>query len=133
MTGPSIAGMMFTIGTPNMAIYINSIALFLSALIPLGMPNVEVSTPHAWISDRKLSVTMLEDDWRIVIRFSCNYAYIMIVYFLFSAMIVLKAATDSLEAAFATQVLSLSEGEYGGLVSIAGAGVLVGSLTNTNL
>jgi len=40
-------------------------------------------------------------------------------------------ATDSLEAAFATQVLSLSEGQYGILVSIAGAGVLAGSIMNT--
>ena len=43
MTGPAIAGMMFTIGTPNMAIYINAGALFLSALITVGMPNVESS------------------------------------------------------------------------------------------
>lgn len=35
--------MMFTIGTPNMAIYINAGALFLSALITVGMPNVESS------------------------------------------------------------------------------------------
>ena len=40
-------------------------------------------------------------------------------------------ATDSLEAAFATQILALSEGEYGILVSIAGVGVLFGSLTNS--
>jgi hypothetical protein len=53
------------------------------------------------------------------------------IYILFSAMIVMMTATDSLEAAFATQILSLSEGEYGVLVGIAGAGLLVGSLTNT--
>lgn len=54
----------------------------------------------------------------------------MIIYLLFSAMVVMMTATDSLEAAFATRILSLSEGEYGILVSIAGAGVLVGSLFN---
>ncbi len=37
---------------------------------------------------------------------------------------------DSLEAAFATKVLSLSESAYGFLVSVAGIGVIVGSLTN---
>lgn len=45
-------------------------------------------------------------------------------------MVVMMTATNSLEAAFATRILSLSEGEYGILVSIAGAGVLVGSLSN---
>ncbi len=45
-------------------------------------------------------------------------------------MVVMMTTTDSLEAAFATRILSLSEGEYGILVSIAGAGVLVGSLSN---
>lgn len=45
-------------------------------------------------------------------------------------MVVMMTATNSLEVAFATRILSLSEGEYGILVSIAGAGVLVGSLSN---
>ncbi|MBS2773087.1 MULTISPECIES: MFS transporter [Anoxybacillaceae] len=131
VTGPAIAGMMFTIGTPNMAIYINGLALFISALITLVMPNVEASTQLEGVSQRKLSFTLLKEDWRVVIRFSREYTHIMIVYFLFSAIVVLMTATDSLEAAFATQVLNLSEGEYGVLVSIAGVGVLIGSLANT--
>ncbi|MCL9971635.1 MFS transporter [Anoxybacillus kestanbolensis] len=131
VTGPAIAGMMFTIGTPNMAIYINGLALFISALITLVMPNVEASTQLEGVSERKLSFTLLKEDWRVVIRFSREYTHIMIVYFLFSAIVVLMTATDSLEAAFATQVLNLSEGEYGVLVSIAGVGVLIGSLANT--
>lgn len=52
------------------------------------------------------------------------------IYLLFSAMIVMMTATDSLEATFATRILSLSKGGYGILVSIAGAGVLVGSISN---
>ncbi|MGE7094232.1 MFS transporter [Lysinibacillus sp. NPDC048646] len=131
LTGPAIAGLMFTIGTPNMAIYINAIALFLSALITLAMPNVEASRQLVEKAENKLSIKILKEDWKLVLRFSGKYAYIMTIYFLFSAMIVMMTATDSLEAAFATQVLSLSEGQYGILVSIAGAGVLIGSLTNT--
>ncbi len=131
LTGPAIAGLMFTIGTPNMTIYINAIALFLSALITLAMPNVEASRQLVEKAENKLSIKILKEDWKLVLRFSGKYAYIMTIYFLFSAMIVMMTATDSLEAAFATQVLSLSEGQYGILVSIAGAGVLIGSLTNT--
>jgi len=39
-------------------------------------------------------------------------------------------ALDSLEAAFATEVLALSESKYGFLVSIAGVGIIGGSLVN---
>lgn len=131
ITGPAIAGLLFTIGTPTMAIYLNSIALFLSACITLGMPNVEANQQLASKADEEISYKVLFNDWKLVIRFSLKNPYIMMVYFLFSAMIVMMTATDSLEAAFATQVLSLSEGEYGVLVGIAGAGVLVGSLMNS--
>ncbi|MFY0517450.1 MFS transporter [Lysinibacillus sp. UGB7] len=131
VTGPAIAGLMFTIGTPNMAIYMNAIALFLSALFTLAMPNVEASKQLVEKAENKLSIKLLKEDWKLVLRFSGKYSYIMTIYFLFSAMIVMMTATDSLEAAFATQVLSLSEGQYGILVSIAGGGVLIGSLTNT--
>lgn len=67
----------------------------------------------------------------MVIRFSLKNIYVMSVYLLFSATIVLMTATDSLEAAFATQILALSEGQYGILVSIAGIGVLIGSFINS--
>ena len=131
ITGPAIAGLLFTIGTPNMAIYLNAIALFISACITLGMPNVEANQKLASKADEKISYKVLFNDWKLVIRFSLKNPYIMMIYILFSAMIVMMTATDSLEAAFATQVLSLSEGEYGVLVGIAGAGLLVGSLMNT--
>lgn len=131
VTGPAIAGLLFTIGTPNTAIYLNAIALFLSACITLGMPNIEANQQLARKDEEKISYKVLFNDWKLVIRFSLKNPYIMMIYFLFSAMIVMMTATDSLEAAFATQVLSLSEGEYGVLVSIAGAGILVGSLMNT--
>ncbi|KMY30909.1 permease [Lysinibacillus xylanilyticus] len=131
ITGPAIAGLLFTIGSPHMAIYLNALALFLSTCITLGMPNVEANQQLASKADEKISYKVLFNDWKLVIRFSLKNPYIMMIYILFSAMIVMMTATDSLEAAFATQVLSLSEGEYGVLVGIAGAGLLVGSLTNT--
>ncbi|MFS2174247.1 MFS transporter [Priestia megaterium] len=131
LTGPAIAGIMFTIGTPNIAIYINAAALCLSALITVGMPNIESSAQVEKVLEiPKLSLKVLKDDWKLVIGFSRKYLYIMMIYLLFSTMIVMMTATDSLEAAFATRILSLSEGEYGVLVSIAGAGVLVGSVSN---
>lgn len=131
LTGPAIAGMMFTIGTPDLAIYLNALALFASAIITIGMPNVEVIEKNSGITEKKISVALIKEDWKLVLKFSRDFSYIMLIYLLFSVTIVLMTATDSLEAAFATQVLLLSEGEYGVLVSIAGAGVVVGSLMNS--
>ncbi|MCR8854471.1 MFS transporter [Lysinibacillus fusiformis] len=133
LTGPAIAGFLFMLGTPNMAIYLNAIALFLSACITIKMPDVErhEQLGFAHRTENATYYKILLHDWKMVIHFSLKNAYVMAVYLLFSTTIVLMTATDSLEAAFATQVLALSEGEYGILVSIAGVGVLIGSLTNS--
>lgn len=131
LTGPAIAGFLFTVGTPYMAIYLNAIALFLSACITFKMPNIEALEKFMNRTEKTSLYRVLLQDWQMVIRFSLKNSYVMAVYLLFSAIIILMTATDSLEAAFATQILALSEGEYGILVSIAGVGVLIGSLTNS--
>lgn len=131
LTGPAIAGFLFTVGTPHMAIYLNAIALFLSACITFKMPNIEALEKFVNHTEKTSLYRVLLQDWQMVIRFSLKNSYVMVVYLLFSAIIILMTATDSLEAAFATQILALSEGEYGILVSIAGVGVLIGSLTNS--
>ena len=129
VTGPAMAGMIFMIGTPNFAIYLNAIALFLSAMIILFMPNIEkndfIETEY-----ERITLQVLKKDWRLVVDFSRKHVYVMIIYLLFSAVMVLATAVDSLEAAFATEVLSLSEGDYGLLVSIAGVGIVVGASIN---
>ncbi|WP_218197383.1 hypothetical protein, partial [Pseudomonas sp. 2995-1] len=66
----------------------------------------------------------------IVWNFSRKFIYVMTIYFLFSVFIVLQTAIDSLEVAFSKEVISLSDSEYGFLVSIAGAGILVGAFIN---
>lgn len=75
-------------------------------------------------------MTVLKLDWQLVVDFSRKHVYIMVIYFLFSGVMVLATAIDSLEAAFSTKVLSLSERDYGLLVSIAGVGIIVGSFVN---
>ncbi|PEM20853.1 MFS transporter [Bacillus wiedmannii] len=129
VTGPAIAGIIFMSGTPNFAIYINAIALFLAALLTLFMPNIE-KNDFIETKDEKITLKVLKNDWKLVVDFSRKHVYIMVIYLLFSAVMVLATAVDSLEAAFATEALSLSEGDYGFLVSIAGVGIVVGALVN---
>jgi len=97
LVGPAVAGMLFLIGTPQFAIYTNALALFLSGIVTLWLPNIEKQT-FTEIFDQKLTLHMLKDDWKTVIQFSRRSLYVVSVYFLFSSIIIMATAVDSLEA-----------------------------------
>ncbi|MDV2686821.1 MFS transporter [Alkalihalophilus lindianensis] len=130
LLGPALAGVLFIMGTPLLAIIMNAIALFLSGLITFFMPNVDKSS-QASNKGEKLSLPLLKEDFQVVMHFSKKNVYITLIYFLFSSVMVMTAAVDSMEAAFAKEVLYLSDSDYGFLVSIAGAGIVVGAVINT--
>ncbi|WP_373995122.1 MFS transporter [Metabacillus litoralis] len=131
LIGPAVAGLLFFIGTPIFAIYTNAIPLFISGMITLLMPDIEKQTVIS-STNNKLSMEIIKRDWYAVVEFSRGSSYIMMIYFLFSCvMVIMASAIDSLEAAFAKEVLFLSDSEYGFLVTIAGAGILVGALINS--
>ncbi|MCM3397449.1 MFS transporter [Oceanobacillus profundus] len=127
--GPSIAGFLFILGTPNLAIQLNAIALCLSAIIILLLPNLERRKQDDL--SEKVTITLIVNDWKKVLRFSKSNSYVTLIYVFFSGITVLMTALDSLEAAFATEILSLSESSYGFLVTVAGMGIIVGSFINT--
>lgn len=126
--GPSIAGALFIIGTPNLAIRMNAFALILSAIVILLLPNVEIKDKG--IPLQRINITLISNDWSSILAFSKTNIYVTLVYILFSMITVFMTALDSLEAAFATEVLSLSNSTYGFLVSIAGGGIIAGSIVN---
>lgn len=126
--GPSIAGVLFMFGSPYLAIQLNAVALFLSALIIFLLPNLELRNEK--VTSEKVSIAIIATDWKKVVGFSKLNIHVALVYVLFSGVIVFMSALDSLEAAFATEVLSLSESTYGFLVSVAGIGIISGSLVN---
>ena len=128
--GPAIAGILLIASTPEFTIYMNAIAFLISGLIILLLPNLDIKDKSSTTSN-KLTLTLLKEDWNIVLNFSRKYLYIVSVYFLFKGMIVLTTAIDSLELSFAKEVLSLTDSEYGFLVSMAGAGYILGALTIT--
>lgn len=128
LVGPSIAGFLFLVGTPYTAIHVNAVALFCSALIILMLPNVEVSLKEA----EKKGVTweIIKKDLCVVFNFSKNNTYVMKIYLFFIGTTIFMTAIDSLEAAFAKEVLSISDTNYGFLLSIFGAGIIIGSIMN---
>lgn len=132
LIGPAIAGVLLIASTPEFAIYMNAIAFLLSGFITLLLPNLDKKEDLDTTSNT-LSLTVLKKDWNTVINFSRKHMYVVCVYFLFQSMFVLATATDSLELSFAKDVLLLTDSEYGFLVSIAGAGFILGAITNTIL
>lgn len=132
LIGPAIAGVLLIASTPEYAIYINAIAFLLSGFITLLLPNLDKKEDSDTTSNT-LSLTVLKKDWNTVINFSRKHVYVVCVYFLFQSMFVLATATDSLELSFAKEVLLLTDSEYGFLISIAGAGFILGAITNTIL
>lgn len=126
--GPTIAGLLFIFGSPYLAIQLNSIALFISAVIIFLLPNLDV--PSGEVISEKVSIRLIANDWKKVVCFSKSNIYVALIYVLFSGIIVFMSALDSLEAVFATEVLSLSESGYGFLVSVAGIGIIAGSSIN---
>jgi MFS family permease len=130
LIGPAIAGLLFMIGSPSFAINMNAAALFLSGLITVFMPNLEKD--FSGLRGNRITWEMIKQDWNIVIQFYRRSVFIMVIFILFSSVIVVMAsAVDSLEAAFAKVVLGLSESDYGILVSVAGGGIIVGASVNT--
>lgn len=129
LIGPAIAGILFMLGTPAAAIFINAGALFISGLVTMALPNLDKNIT-AEENTAKLSWSTIREDWKVVIVFSRKQNFIMLLFFLFNCLMVMSAAVDSQEASFAKSVLSLTDSEYGFLVSIAGAGIVGGAIVN---
>ncbi|MCY7500781.1 MFS transporter [Bacillus pumilus] len=128
LLGPAAAGLLFLVGTPVFSIYINAICLLVSALLTMCLPNLLKQDA----GQKGFTLSMLKEDARLVLRFSLTSRQIMAVYLLFSvAITVLPTAIDSLETAFAKEVLLLTDTQYGLLVSIAGAGIIAGAGLNS--
>ncbi|MDN4492626.1 MFS transporter [Ureibacillus aquaedulcis] len=126
--GPSIAGFLLMIDSPHLAIQLNALALCLSAITLFFLPKLEGE--KGIVTSDKVSLSVIRYDWKQILKFSKSKRHIASVYVLFSGITVFMTALDSLEAAFATNILSLTESSYGFLVSIAGIGIIIGSLTN---
>lgn len=129
LIGPTIAGILFWMGTPYTAIHVNAVALFFSALIIMMLPNVDSRLKET--EGQRFTWNLIKNDFRIVFNFSKGDTYVTKIYLLFSGTTIFMTAIDSLEAAFAKGVLSISDTNYGFLLSVFGAGIIIGSIINS--
>ena len=129
LIGPTIAGILLWGGTPYTAIYVNSVALFFSALIIIMLPNIDSRLKE--IDEKRLTWDLVKADFWVVFSFSKKNTYVIKIYVLFIGTTIFMTAIDSLEAAFAKGVLSISDTNYGFLLSVFGAGIIIASIINS--
>ncbi|KIL51546.1 hypothetical protein KP77_10580 [Jeotgalibacillus alimentarius] len=130
LVGPAIAGLLLMNGSAVTAIFINSVALLVSAMFILVISFKERPDASDMQSKSFSIKTDLMSDWKSTLQFRQTDRQMWGVYFLFTLFIVLQTAVDSLEVAFAKDALLLTDTQYGLLVSCAGAGMIIGAAIN---
>lgn len=128
--GPAIAGFLLLFYPYKVAIFINAISFIVSAFVTLLLPNVNNNNKSPTLAET-FSIDVIKSDWKTVFSYARSAKYVMVIYILFQTTMLLSIGLDAQEAVYIRQVLTLSETDYGLLVSIAGAGYLIGSLINS--
>ncbi|MDM5187941.1 MFS transporter [Bacillus sp. DX4.1] len=124
--GPALAGLLMAVYSPQFVIFCNGISFLISALIIYFLPNISLHKNN--LEDKKKTfVHTLKADWKQVFSFARTQKYVMLIYILFQATLLIAMALDSQEVVFSKQVLDLTEREYSMLVSLTGAGYVLGS------
>lgn len=124
--GPALAGILLTTYSASFVIYCNSLSFLLSTILIYFLPNITLQTKQ----NEEVSNTFLQtlrSDWKQVFSFARTETYIILIFVLFQATMLVSMALDSQEVVFTNQVLFLSDIEYSMLVSITGAAYVFGS------
>lgn len=124
--GPALAGILLTTYSASFVIYCNSLSFLLSTILIYFLPNITLQTKQNE-EVANTFVQTLRSDWKQVFSFARTETYIILIFVLFQATMLVSMALDSQEVVFTNQVLFLSVMEYSMLVSITGAAYIFGS------
>ncbi|EFI65847.1 hypothetical protein BCSJ1_00485 [Bacillus cereus SJ1] len=124
--GPALAGILLTTHSATFVIYCNSLSFLLSTILIYFLPNIALQTKQNE-EVANTFVQTLRNDWKQVFSFARTETYIILIFVLFQATMLVAMALDSQEVVFTNQVLLLSNMEYSMLVSITGAAYVFGS------
>ncbi|MBD7944116.1 MFS transporter [Psychrobacillus sp. Sa2BUA9] len=129
VTGPFLAGILFMLAPLEFSLLVNIIIFICCGIWTSFLPNRLNATIEA---KKHLDLKEVREDWLLVWKFSKKSLPFFLIYMTFQGTMLLTAALDSTEVAFAKEVLSLTDAAYGSLVSIGGVGFLLGAIC-TNL
>lgn len=128
--GPAITGLIVHLtGRITLAIWIDALTFLISAMSLFVLPNFTSKSAEKLGREKKPGVFRVWVlDLRqalLVLRHRAFFTILLVLGTLFS---VIGSATDSQEVVFAKNVLHLSSGQYSFLVTIAGAGYVLGAI-----
>ncbi|MFX3672917.1 MAG: MFS transporter [Paenisporosarcina sp.] len=123
--GPALAGILFLVGSLEVSLFVNVGTFLLSAGFTYLLPEHRNTISH---EQNNFKFRDVLSDWNLVWSFSKIALPFVLVYMIFQGVMLMTAALDSMEVAFAKEVLYLSDSAYGTLVSIAGIGFLLGAI-----
>ncbi len=130
VVGPALTGLILRLTNHiSSVIWIDAITFLISATSLFWLPSFNYNmeqTPNTVDKPAALRVWFL--DLRQAMRVLRQRAFFTIVLSLVTLSGVMGAATDSQEVVFAKSVLHLSPSQYSFLVSIAGAGYVLGAI-----
>ncbi|MGD7043249.1 MFS transporter [Jeotgalibacillus proteolyticus] len=130
VVGPAIAGVLFLVGSIDMAIWVNAVTFGLSALILIWLPNVDEEKTAGL---NPLSWKAIRGDFVVVMKFGRKQSLFLYVL-LFNLIILISTfAMDAQEVVFARQEVGLREVNYSLLISITGIGAVLGAAAVASL
>lgn len=129
VTGPFLAGILFMLAPLEFSLVVNVLIFIGCGIWTTFLPNILNTVPEA---KKHLHLNEVREDWFIVWNFSKKYLSFFFIYMTFQGTMLITAALDSTEVAFAREVLLLTDAAYGSLVSVGGLGFLLGAIC-TNL
>lgn len=130
VVGPAVTGLIVHLtGRISFVMWIDAITFLISAISLFVLPSFKFTVEEAPNTDEKpAAFRVWVMDLRQAMQVLRRRAFFTFVMSLVTLFGVIGAATDSQEVVFAKEVLHLSSGQYSFLVSIAGAGYVLGAL-----
>ena len=120
--GPSIGGVVLSIASIKVAMWLTAGAFFVSAALVYKIPNVDetfAKKGQSWLHT-------IKSDYLVVYQFAKTEWLLTKIIGIYTAALMIAHALDSQEITFLFQRLAISEGLYGVVVGITGVGAIVG-------
>lgn len=122
--GPALAGVLILAFGTTWSIFLNAVTFFICAVCIALLPAVAVERDT---EETRFGWRMIRGDFSAVRRFTKAEPFFFRIYLLFQVTLMVAFALDSQEVTFLKQDLRLDDRQYGLIVSITGAGSLVGA------
>lgn len=123
LIGPAVSGVLLLVASPGIAIWINAVSFFLSAVVIYLLPNIDSVVNNKVI----FTLKSYKEDWNIVMDFSKENKFVFQIYLFIQLLVIFSLAMDAQEVVFTQDVLNFSEAQYGILISLTGLGSIIGA------